>query len=220
MKFKVNIKARLERHARNSHVFQKIAIIKMLSTFRILSVLLIVILPIYPAFGLLTRVSETAVGKYDVSTILASYDDNEGESDLYSQESGYLRPSGTVSLERDRTGMNELIAYTVETGDTFGAIAEKFNISINSIIWANNLSKNSILKPGAIIKIPPVSGLAYKVQAGETVKMVAEKFKVSEEKIRSQNRLAANSELLLDQSILIPGAIRIAEIKRDNPPAI
>ena len=216
MKFKVNIKARLERHARNSHVFQKSAVIKMLSTFRIVSLILILILPIYPAFGLLTGVSETTVGKYDESTILASYDDNADDTVLYSQESGYLRPSGTASLERDRTGMSDLIPYTVESGDSFGLIAEKFNISINSILWANSFSKSSILKPGITIKIPPVSGLTYKVQSGETLKMVAEKFKVSEDKIRSQNRLAANTELLLDQSILIPGAIRIAEIKRDS----
>lgn len=107
--------------------------------------------------------------------------------------------------------MNELISYVVEPGDSFNSIADKFNISVNSVIWANNLTKSSLIKPGMVIKIPPVSGLTYKVQAGETVKMVAEKFKVSEEKIREQNRLAVDQELLLDQNLLIPGAIRIVE---------
>lgn len=44
--------------------------------------------------------------------------------------------------------------------------------------------------------------------------MVASKFKVSEDKIRNQNGLKAKQELLLDQDLLIPGAIRIAEIQK------
>ena len=165
MKFKVNIKARLERHARNSHVFHKSSIGKMLSTYRLVAIVLTIILPIYPAFGFLSGVNESTVGKYDESTILVSYDETSEDSSLYSQESGYLRPSSNLSLNRDRSGMNELIPYTVETGDSFGKIAEKFNISISSIIWANNISKNTVLKPGLVIKIPPVSGLAYRVQS-------------------------------------------------------
>ena len=113
--------------------------------------------------------------------------------------------------------MNELISYVVEQGDSFSSIADKFNISVNSVIWANNFTKGSTIKPGMVIKIPPVSGLAYKVQAGETVKMVAEKFKVTEDKIREQNRLAVNQELLIGQDLLIPGAIRIVEtVQKDG----
>lgn len=107
-------------------------------------------------------------------------------------------------MNRDRAGMNELISYTIEKGDSFSFIADKFNISINSILWANNFTKSSILKPGTTIKIPPVSGLVYQVQTGETVKMVADKFKVDEAKIREQNRIASADELLLGQTILIP----------------
>ncbi len=110
--------------------------------------------------------------------------------------------------------MNELIPYVVEKGDSFSSIADKFNISINSVIWANNFTKSTVLKPGIAIKIPPVSGLAYKVQAGETVAMISEKFKVSEDKIRDQNGLRANQDLLLDQNLLIPGAIRIVEVQK------
>lgn len=220
MKFKVNIKARLERHARNSHVFQKSSIGKMLSTYRLVAIVLTIILPIYPAFGFLSGVTESTVGKYDESTILVSYDEASEEDSLYSQESGYLRPNSNLTLSRDRSGMNELIPYTIENGDSFGRIAEKFNISISSIIWANNISKNTVLKPGLVIKIPPVSGLAYRVQSGETLKILADKFKVDEQKIREQNRLAVGQELLLDQAILIPGAIRIADIKRDTPAAV
>ena len=51
MKFKVNIRARLERHARNSHVFQKNNVLRILAKFRIFSLILILVLPVYPSFG-------------------------------------------------------------------------------------------------------------------------------------------------------------------------
>jgi hypothetical protein len=50
MKFKVNIKARLERHARNSHVFQMNKAMKVISTFKIVALIFAIILPIYPTF--------------------------------------------------------------------------------------------------------------------------------------------------------------------------
>lgn len=213
MKFKVNIKARLERHARNSHVFQKNKAMKVISTFKIVALVFTLILPMYPTFGYMSGISETSVGEYDNSTIITSYDE-ASEDASFSKETGFIRPDGDISTDRDTAGMNELIPYKVENGDSFSSIADKFNISINSVIWANNFTKSTILKPGAVIRIPPVSGLAYTVQAGETVAMVAEKFKVPAEKIRNQNGLDPSQELLLSQELLIPGAIRIAEIKK------
>jgi LysM repeat protein len=215
MKFKVNIKARLERHARNSHVFQKNKAMKVISTFKIVASVIAISLPIYPTFGFMTGISETSVGDYDNSTIITSYVESF-EDDSFSKESGFIRPDGDISTDRDTAGMNELIPYVVEDGDSFSSIADKFNISINSVIWANNFTKSTTLKPGIVIKIPPVSGLTYRVQAGETVAMVAEKFKVTAEKIRSQNSLEPSQELLLNQELLIPGAIRIAEVKKQE----
>ncbi len=217
MKFKVNIKARLQRHARNSHVFQKSHVLRVLTTFKIVACALVIILPIYPSFAFMSGITESSVGAYDNSTIIAAYDDESEEDALYSQESGFLRPGWNVSFGRDTNGMNELISYQVEAGDSFAWIAEKFNISVNSVIWANGMTKWSVLKPGMIIKIPPVSGLAYKVQAGETITAIADKFKVSADKIREQNRLVAGQELLLGQDLLIPGAIRIANPSKDTP---
>lgn len=164
----------------------------------------------------MSGITETSVGDYDNSTIITSYDEAPEDSS-FSRETGFIRPDGDLTTDRDVDGMNELIPYIVEKGDSFSSIADKFNISINSVIWANNFTKSTVLKPGAVIKIPPVSGLAYKVQAGETVAMVAEKFKVTADKIRDQNGLEANQELLLDQNLLIPGAIRIIEIQKKDP---
>jgi surface antigen/LysM repeat protein len=188
----------------------------MFFTFKALTAFLVVILPIYPSFASLSGITETTVGEYDETTILEAFVDYSSEDDLYSKETGSIRPNADIALNRDRTGLNELISYTVEQGDSFSRIADKFNISINSILWANNFSKNSILKPGMNIKIPPVSGLVYTVQAWETLQKISEKFAVDASKIADQNRLLVTQELLLWQTILIPGAIRIIDIQKDE----
>ena len=43
---------------------------------------------------------------------------------------------------------NAIVEYIVESGDSFSLIAQKFNISIQTILWANDLSKNSTLQIG------------------------------------------------------------------------
>ena len=91
MKFKVNIKARLERHARNSHVFQKNKVMKVVSTFKLVVLFLIIILPIYPTFGYMSGISETSVGDYDESTIITSYEETPEDS-LFSKDTGFIRP--------------------------------------------------------------------------------------------------------------------------------
>src|SRR4030043_767289 len=48
--------------------------------------------------------------------------------------------------------------YIVEQGDTLSSLADKFNISINTILWANDdLNKNSVVKPDQKLVILPVS---------------------------------------------------------------
>ncbi|MDR2411668.1 MAG: LysM peptidoglycan-binding domain-containing protein [Candidatus Peribacteria bacterium] len=42
-------------------------------------------------------------------------------------------------------------------------MAYNFNISIETILRANNFDRNHILRPGEIIKIPPVSGVLHYV---------------------------------------------------------
>ncbi len=88
---------------------------------------------------------------------------------MFSNESGFIKSNSTLDDVRDVTGMNQALTYTVQNGDSLGSIALKFNVSINSIIWTNNFSKDIVLHPKDIIKIPPVTGLPYIVASGDTI---------------------------------------------------
>lgn len=93
-------------------------------------------------------------------------------------------PSSTVlSAETEGTGTlvsdkyrAEIIDYAVQSGDTIASLASKFGVSQEAIIWQNKLTKKSILKPGQILQILPVTGVSHKVEKGETVYSIAKKF--------------------------------------------
>lgn len=80
----------------------------------------------------------------------------------------------TATLVSDKV-RDRIIEYEVQQGDTVSSIAEKFGISQDTIIWENNLSKKTVLKPGQTLRILPVAGISYKVQKGETIYSIAKR---------------------------------------------
>lgn len=77
---------------------------------------------------------------------------------------------------------DKIITYTVEKGDTISSIARKFDISIDTIKWANNLTSDSV-SVGDTLKILPVTGIAHKVQKGDTVYSIAKLYSTDAQKI-------------------------------------
>ncbi|HEV2339984.1 MAG TPA: M23 family metallopeptidase [Patescibacteria group bacterium] len=98
--------------------------------------------------------------------------------------------SGTQSVTVDENVFNtvssghrgKVITYTVEHGDTLTAIAQKFDISVDTIKWANNLTSDEV-SVGDQLQILPVSGVLYKVESGDTVYSIADKLKTNAQKI-------------------------------------
>ncbi len=70
----------------------------------------------------------------------------------------------------------EIVSYEVREGDTLGSIAEKFNLQLNTILWVNDMTEKSKIKPGQSIKIPPVDGVVHTVKRGETIYSIAKKY--------------------------------------------
>lgn len=93
--------------------------------------------------------------------------------------------------------------YVVRNGDTLELIAKRFDVSVDTIKWANNL-KTDTIKPGQVLKIPPVTGVVHKVVSGETVYSIAKKYKVDPQNIVN---FPFNDFADLDTFALIPGQI-------------
>jgi LysM repeat protein len=140
--------------------------------------------------------------------VSAYYDTNEVDPALFDQDSGFVKPGSITSTERDVSGSKELIAYTVRSGDSLGLIADRFQVSSDSILWANDMSRDHIFQPGESVKIPPVTGLVYSVASKDTVDSIASRFKVDSVDILAQNQLDASTDLQIGQQLIIPGAIK------------
>ncbi len=99
---------------------------------------------------------------------------------------------------------NAIVEYEVEPGDTLSAVATKFNVSSDSILWANELSKGSKIKQGQILVIPPVSGIIYHVKKGDTLGAIANTYKGKTEEMIAFNELAGENDIFIGDIIIIP----------------
>jgi surface antigen len=146
--------------------------------------------------------------------------DEEGsELPMFESSDSFLSVNTILDDERDLTWTNEIIDYEVKFGDTISGIAYSFKVSNNSIYWANDFSRNSVIRPWDVIKIPPVSGLIHQVKKGDTIGTIAKKYNVGETKILSQNLLSSDDTLKVWEVIVVPWAIK--KVKKPvykNPP--
>jgi len=111
---------------------------------------------------------------------------------------------GATGLIEER---DEPIEYIVQEEDSLSSIAEKFGISLNTILWANNLTEKSKLKLGQRLLILPISGVIHIVQAGETISQIAEKYKSGSEKIIEFNELSDDGKIFKGDVLIIPDGI-------------
>lgn len=102
----------------------------------------------------------------------------------------------------------QIIEHQIKAGETLGAIANQYNLKIETILWANNLSARSLLRPGNTLKIPPADGAIHVVKKGQTLGAIAKLYGVETSQISQFNNISANS-LTIGRELLIPGATKI-----------
>jgi len=95
--------------------------------------------------------------------------------------------------------------YAVQPGDSLKSIAESYQISLNTLLWANDLTSSSKVKVGQSLVILPTDGVLHIVQSGNTMVDIAKKYSVSVEDIISYNDLANQDDIYIGDILLIPG---------------
>ncbi|MDD2696813.1 MAG: LysM peptidoglycan-binding domain-containing protein [Candidatus Pacebacteria bacterium] len=110
-----------------------------------------------------------------------------------------------------------VVEYIVEEGDTLWSLSSKFNISLNTILWANDLNKNSVLKLGQKLIILPVSGVIHHVKAGDTISDVAKTYKGKTEEIIAFNNLSSEGDVYVGDIVIIPNGVLPAPSTQQAP---
>ena len=106
----------------------------------------------------------------------------------------------------------EIVSYIVESGDTISTIAQKFGITVNTVLWENDLSSYSVIRPGDDLDILPESGLTHKVRSGDTLGAIARANDIEVEEILEANNMSLSSKLSIGQKLLIPGGNKIVSV--------
>lgn len=141
--------------------------------------------------------------KGEGSTYLIMAADNSGADTLISE-----LPKG------------ETTEYRVVEGDTVSSIAQKFGVTIDTIMWENSLKSVDAIKVKQILRILPVTGVKYKVKRGETIYSIAKAHQVDAQNIIDYpfNTFSNDETFALSagQELIIPDGIKPKEIILDT----
>lgn len=147
--------------------------------------------------------SMDALAELDELAIIDSLAETDAESDG-------LAAAEVLSQDARSSEGLELcyFTYRVQKGDMIGFIADKFNVTQDTIISVNNIHQSRLIQIGQILKIPSMPGIVYTVKKnGETANSIAEKFEVSVEKLARVNHLQENQNLVAGQTLFAPDAL-------------
>ena len=116
-----------------------------------------------------------------------------------------------ISEEAAKQGpRDKIIEYVIEQGDTLSGIAQKFDISVATMLWSNNLTYYSVIRPGKTLKILPTTGLLHEVKKGESLSAIAKKYKSDVDKILEANKLTSADQVAIGSNLIIPDGVKPA----------
>jgi LysM repeat protein len=119
------------------------------------------------------------------------------------QSSGATTGGGTTS-------------YTVQSGDTLGAIARRFGTTIAELVRINNLANPDALQVGQKLTVPGSGGGAavsvptagqgktYTVQRGDTLLSIARRFGLTVKQLQAANNISNPDRIYPGQVLTIP----------------
>lgn len=99
----------------------------------------------------------------------------------------------------------EIETYIVQPNDNPWNIAERYNLNVDTVLWANDLTYwRSIIKPGDELIILPVDGILHKVKNNEKLSQIAKKYKAQIEEIIEVNEIKDPNSLTVGEKLIIP----------------
>jgi len=106
-----------------------------------------------------------------------------------------------------RTANGEISVYVVREGDTLSQIAQMFDVSANTILWANDIARADLIRPGHTLVILPITGISHVVKDGDTLASIAKKYNGNVDDIIAYNQLASASDISAGDTVVIPGGM-------------
>jgi LysM repeat protein len=113
-------------------------------------------------------------------------------------------PSGSIADIDNQPSSTAISTYVVQSGDTLSEIAAMFDVSVNTIVWANDLGIKPVIQPGETLAILPVSGVNYTVKKDDTLASIVKKYGGDVTEVMEYNGLSTTDSIAIGDTIIIP----------------
>jgi len=157
-----------------------------------LVLLTVILVPVFTVAGMRTH------GPSPVITTLAADRSGAGPTRGY-----IIKPVAAASS----AASHQVQVYSVQQGDTLSGLGSRFDIHVDTIRWANNLSDVDNLSLGQQLLIPPVDGVLLKVQQGDTIESLASRYHSSAGTIIEFNAIRDPEHLTSGTQVMIPDGV-------------
>ncbi len=115
-------------------------------------------------------------------------------------------PEGTAAPYAENSNKGGQISlHVVREGESLSVIASLYQVSTNTILWANDIKDAKTIQPGDTLLILPVSGIQHKVAKGETLAGIAKKYSADAGEVAAFNGIDASVALATGDTLIIPG---------------
>jgi len=99
--------------------------------------------------------------------------------------------------------------YIVQPGENLTQIATKFNITVQELIAANNITNANLISEGTQLIIPGIEGVSgilitQPVSFGDSYKTILRKNHLSSENFQILNKITSPSEIFIGANLILP----------------
>lgn len=146
---------------------------------------------------------------------------NQGGGDVIVEE-GALMGSGPFiddgsgeTLSSGEISVHTVRECTEDRCETLSHIAEMYGVSVNTILWANDITDPNLIQPGDSLLILPITGVRHIVKDKESLATIAKKYGAeTDEQVQAMvsdivayNRLASASAIATGDTVVVPGGV-------------
>ncbi|MEK7158729.1 MAG: LysM peptidoglycan-binding domain-containing M23 family metallopeptidase [Patescibacteria group bacterium] len=138
------------------------------------------------------------------------------ETSAITEQGALIKPN----LNQTTTGSTQngdIIEHIVQENETISEIAETYGVSVDTLLYANDLDTRGLIKAGQKLVVLPWSGVIHEVKSGDSLDALATKYGISVEDIMEENALVTADAIIEGQKLSIPGG-KIPEIAEPPKP--
>jgi len=134
--------------------------------------------------------------------------------------SAYVTDFNTLQAEEVRQYRGgEIIIHSVTDGETISSIAARYGLQMTTVMWENDLTETSKIKPGQELRILPLDGIRHKVSRGETISSIGKKYSLEGSEIQVMVDYPFNEflndetfDLATGQYLMVPDGVKASVI--------